>query len=73
MNKLILHTAICSGLPFLIPQGQAVLLDSYGDPVTARGAGNISPADWFANESRKEAGWLQSTTSTEEVLAITTP
>lgn len=69
MNKLILHSAICCGLSFLLPQVQAILLDSYGDPVTARGAGSISPADWFANESRKEAGWLQSTTSTEEVRA----
>lgn len=69
MNKLILHSAMCCCLPFLLPQVQAVLLDTYGDPVTARGTGNISPADWFANESRKEAGWLQSTTSTEEVRA----
>lgn len=69
MNKLILHTAICCGLPFLLPHAQAILLDTYDDPVTAPGAGTISPADWFDNESRKEAGWMQSTTSGEEVRA----
>lgn len=66
MNKFILHTSICCGL---LIQTQAALLDSYGAPVTDPGAGHLSPADWFANESRKEAGWLKSTTSSAEVRA----
>ncbi len=69
MNKLPKHTAICCGFLALLPQAQALLLDKYGDSVTAPSAGHISAADWFANESRKEAGWLQSTTSTDEVRA----
>ena len=69
MNKLPKHTAICCGFLALLPQAQALLLDKYGDSVTAPSAGHISAADWFANESRKEAGWLHSTTSTDRASA----
>ncbi len=69
MNKLSIHYALYCAFLALLPSAEALLLDKYGDPVTAPSAGKLSPADWFANESSKEAGWLQSTCSTDEVRA----
>ena len=69
MNTFPLHRVLLGSLLVLLPQAGALVLDTYQDPVTTPIAGDIAPADWFANESRQEAGWLQRTCSTEEVRA----
>lgn len=69
MNTFPLHKILLGSMLTLLPQAGALLLDAYKDPVTSPTAGDITAADWFANESSKEAGWLQRTCSTEEVRA----